>query len=175
MCGRSLTAPHGVAGMKACVDKAQELAASIPDSYILNQFSNPNNPQVHYETTGPEIWDACEEESRQIDFLVCGVGTGGTISGAGKFLKEKNPNLKVGLAEEEARLLFHASSSLRMGIVVLDTPKAHFATWLSIRQRVCACIFMSYVMHWRASGKSFQDSRVNTCREQIRLEQNTRS
>ena len=90
--GAQVVLTEGSGGMQGSIDKAEELSRRIPGSFIPGQFDNPSNPQIHYLTTGPEIY---RDLDGKVDFFVAGVGTGGTVSGVGKYLKEQNPDIKV--------------------------------------------------------------------------------
>jgi cysteine synthase A len=97
--GADLVLTAGSLGMSGAIAKAEELAAATPGSWIPQQFTNAANPEIHYQTTGPEIW---QDTDGKVDILVAGVGTGGTLMGAGRYLKEKNPALKVVAVEPMA-------------------------------------------------------------------------
>lgn len=111
--GAKIVLTDGSMGMKGAIEKAQELHREIPGSWIAGQFENPANPRIHRETTGPEIWN---DSDGQVDILVAGVGSGGTVTGAGKYLKARNPRIRVVAVEPEASPLLSRGRSGSHGI-----------------------------------------------------------
>lgn len=111
--GAELVLTPAQSGMPGAIAKAQELAASIPGSIIAGQFANPANPQTHFAATGPEIWNDTDGE---VDFFIAGVGTGGTITGAGRYLKSKNPNIRIVAVEPSGSAVLSGKPAGKHGL-----------------------------------------------------------